>query len=88
MSDTHKTWTEEIKVTSDNLLAEIEKLFHEGNVNHIVVQNQEGQTIFEIPVTIGIIGLVLAPLVAAIGAVAAFASHFTIVVTRCEPPVV
>lgn len=86
MSDTNRTWTEELKVTGENLLAEIEKLIHEGNVNHIVIQSPEGHTIFEVPVTIGIIGFIMAPLVAAIGAIAAVASHFTVVVTRTEPP--
>ena len=86
MSETKQTWTEELKVKGENLLSEIEKLIHEGNVNHIMLKNAEGHTILEFPITIGIIGLVIAPVLAAVGAIAAFAADFTVVVTRSEPP--
>jgi len=86
MSDTNKTWTEELKVTGENLLSEIEKLIHEGNVNHIVVKNSEGHILVEFPITIGIIGLVLVPILAAVAAIATYAADFTVVVTRAEPP--
>jgi hypothetical protein len=85
MSDTHKI-TEEIKISGEKLMAEIEKLIHEGNVNHIVIKNAEGHTLVEFPVAIGVLGFVLAPFLAAVAAIATFAADFTVVVTRTEPP--
>ena len=85
MTDAH-TVTEEIKITGEKLKVEIEKLIHEGNVNHIVIKNAEGHTLVEFPVGIGVIGLVLAPMLAAVAAIATFAADFTIVITRTEPP--
>jgi hypothetical protein len=86
MSDTQKHWTEELKVSGENLLSEIERLIHEGNVNHVVVKNTEGHTIIEFPVNVGLIGLVLVPILAAVAAIATYAAHFTVIVTRSEPP--
>ena len=82
MSEEFKKWTEEIKVSGEELLRETEKLFREGNVSHLVVKNDQGVTVAEFPVTMGIIGVLLAPTLAAIAAIAVYASHFTIVVTR------
>ncbi len=86
MSETNKSWTENLKVNSDTLLAEVEKLVHEGNVNHIKIKNPDGHVYVEFPVTVGIIGLVVAPFLAAVGAIATYAAHFTIEVSRSEPP--
>ena len=86
MSDTHKSWTEEIKITGENLLSEIERLIHEGNINHIVIKNPDGHTLVEFPIMIGIVGLVLVPILAAVAAIATYAADFTVVVTRTEPP--
>ena len=86
MSDTHKPWSEELKVSGENLLGEIERLIHEGNVNHIVIKNGEGHTLVEFPVVIGVLGFVLAPFLAAVAALATYAANFTVVVTRVEPP--
>jgi len=86
MTETKKTWTEELKLTSENLLSEIEKLIHEGSVNHIVVKNAEGHTLVEFPITVGVIGLVIAPILAAVAAIAAIAADFRVIVTRSEPP--
>ena len=83
------TFTEEISTSADKLADTIRDLFHEGNVRHIVVKNPEGHTILEIPVNVGIVGLLVAPAIAAVAAIAVFAADFTIVVTReeSEPPV-
>ena len=86
MSDTHKSWTEELKVNGEALISEIEKLIHEGNVNHIVIQNNEGHTLVEFPVTVGLIGIVLVPILAAVAAIATYAAQFKVIVTRSEPP--
>lgn len=82
----NSTFTEEIKTTADKLIETIKELLHEGNVRHIVVKNAQGNTIIEVPVTVGVVGLLVAPVLAAIGAIAVFAADFTIVVTRETPP--
>jgi len=86
MIETHKSWTEDLKISGENLLSEIERLIHEGNVNHIVIKNQEGHILVEFPVTVGIIGFVLVPILAAVAAIATYAAQFQVVVTRTEPP--
>ena len=74
----------EFKVTGEELLAKIKEIIHEGNVRKIIIKNEKGETYLEIPVTIGVIGAILAPVFAAIGALAALAANFTIVVERKE----
>ncbi len=69
-------------VSGDELLKKIRELIHEGNVNRIIIKNEEGKTYLEIPVTIGIIGAIIAPILAAVGALAALASSFRIEVIR------
>ena len=64
------------------MLAKIREIIHEGNVRKIIIKNDKGETYLEIPVTIGVIGAILAPVFAAIGALAALAANFTIVVER------
>jgi hypothetical protein len=80
------TFYEEIKVTGHKLVETVEKLVHEGNVQRIIIRNEQGHTFIEIPVTVAIIGAVFAPIVAAVGALAAKAAHFTIVVEKATPP--
>ncbi|NCA85419.1 MAG: DUF4342 domain-containing protein [Clostridia bacterium] len=72
------------QVAGDELLKKIKEIIHEGNVNRIIIKNEEGKTYLEIPVTIGVIGAVLAPVFAAIGALAALAARFSIEVERTE----
>jgi len=74
----------EFKVTGEELLAKIREIIHEGNVRKIIIKNEKGETYLEIPVTIGLIGAILAPVFAAIGALAAYAADFTIEVERKE----
>ncbi len=73
---------EEFKVKGEELLAQIKRLFHEGNISRIIIKNEEGKIYLEIPVTIGVIGAVFAPVLAAVGALAALAANFTIEVVR------
>lgn len=77
--ETHKS---EFKIASEELLSKIKELIHEGNVRKIIIKNDKGATYLEIPVTIGVIGAILAPIFAAIGALAALSANFTIVVER------
>lgn len=73
-------------VTGEELLAKIKELIHEGNVRKIIIKNEKGDTYLEIPVTIGLIGAIVAPVFAAIGALAALAANFTIEVERKDEP--
>jgi Domain of unknown function (DUF4342) len=75
---------EELKVTGDQLVDTVKRLFHEGNVRRVVIKNAEGQTYLEIPLTVGLVGAVLLPLWAALGALAAIAGGLTIAVERVE----
>jgi hypothetical protein len=71
-------------VKGEDLLKKIKEIIHEGNVNRIIIKSEEGKTYLEIPVTIGVIGTILLPVLAAIGALAAMAANFTIEVVRKE----
>ncbi|MCD6661523.1 MAG: DUF4342 domain-containing protein [Lentimicrobium sp.] len=74
----------EFKVKGEDLLAKIKELIHQGNVTRIIVKNDEGKVYLEIPVTIGLIGALVVPVLAAVGALAALAANFTIEVIRKE----
>ena len=76
---------EEIQVVGRDLVDKVRSLIHEGNVQRIVVKDEHGNTFVEIPVTLAAVGAVLAPLLAAIGAISALVAKFTIVVVRNEP---
>lgn len=79
-----KTTREEFQVAGDRLISEIKKIVHEGNVRRITVKNDEGRTLIEIPLTLGVVGAVLLPVWAALGAIAALAANLTIVVEKTE----
>jgi len=74
--------TEEFKVSGEDLLKKVKNLIAEGNVRKITVKNKEGKSIVELPLTIGVVGAALAPLLAAVGAIAALVTECTIVVER------
>ncbi|HWB28443.1 MAG TPA: DUF4342 domain-containing protein [Chitinophagaceae bacterium] len=78
----HKTWQEEFKVAGEEALAKIKELIKEGNINRILLKNEKDEVIMEIPVTFAVVGVVLAPIFAAIGAAAALLTKCTIVVER------
>jgi hypothetical protein len=73
---------EEFKVKGDELLGRIKELIAEGNVRKLTIQNSDGRTMLEIPLTIGVVGALIAPVAAAIGAVAALVTECTVTVTR------
>lgn len=75
-------YTEEFKVSGEAVLAKVKELVHEGTVRRITIKNDEGRTLIEIPLTLGVIGTVLLPVWAAIGAIAALAANLTIAVER------
>lgn len=76
--------SEEFKVNGEDLLKKVKDLIAEGNVRKITVKNKEGKSIVELPLTIGVVGAALAPLLAAVGAIAALVTECTIVVEREE----
>ena len=76
---------EEIQVLGRDLVGKIRELIHEGNVQRIIVKDEHGNTFIEIPVTVAAVGAILAPLLAAVGAISALVAKFTIVVVRREP---
>src|SRR5579862_779250 len=83
MSD--RSIREQIRVSGEELVERVEHLIHEGNVRRIVIKQGE-HTIAEFPLTVGVVGAVLAPMLAAIGALAAALSHCTIEIERAQTP--
>jgi hypothetical protein len=81
-------FVEEVQVLGRDLVDKVKSLIHEGNVRRIIVRDEHGNTFVEIPVTVAAVGAVLAPVLAAVGAISALVSKFTIVVVRTEdkPP--
>jgi repressor of nif and glnA expression len=77
---------EQFKVAGKDLAGKVRELIHEGNVRRIILKNESGHTLFEIPVTVAAIGVVAAPVLAAVAALAAMISMGTIVVERTQPP--
>ena len=66
----------------DKVIAKAEELIHEGNVRRVIVKNASGATVIEAPLTVGLVGVALVPVWAAIGAIAALAADFTLQVER------
>lgn len=81
-----KQRTQEFTLNGDEVLAKVKELIHEGNIRRISIKNEEGRTMLEVPLTLGLIGAALLPVFAAIGAAAALATRCTIVVERDTPP--
>jgi hypothetical protein len=79
-----KTKFEEFRVTGGEILDKIKEILHEGNVRRIILKDEKGKTFLEIPLTVGVVGALVAPVLAAVGAVAALASNLTIVVEKIE----
>lgn len=76
--------TEEFEISGDGLLAKIKELVHEGNIRRIIIKNEEGKTLIDIPLTLGVVGAILSPQLAAIGALAALVTHGSIVVEKAD----
>ena len=83
MSD-QKVRTEEFQVKGEDIVAKIKELLHEGNIRRVIIKNEDGRTLIDIPLTIGVVGALLVPQLAAIGAIAALVTHGTIVVEKTE----
>jgi hypothetical protein len=78
-----KTKREEtFRVSGEELIKKVKDLVKEGNVRHITIKDKSGKTMVDIPLTVGVVGAILAPVLAAIGAIAALVSECTITVER------
>ena len=80
--DEQKVRVEEYSVNGEMLVSKIKEIIRQGNIRMIIIKNEEGKTLVEIPLTIGVIGTVLLPVWAAIGAIAALATNCTILVEK------
>ncbi len=83
-SATAKFTSEEYRVSGKDLVDRVGQLLHEGNVTRVIVKDEAGKTLLEIPATVGVIGVLVAPWLAALGVVAALVANCTIVVERRE----
>ncbi len=83
---TEQVHTEEHRVSGERLVSKVKELIHQGNVRRLIVRNDDGHTIMEIPLTIGVVGAVLLPAFVALGAIAALASNYTLVVEKVGEP--
>jgi hypothetical protein len=77
-----ETTKEEFKVSGDDILKKIKEIIEEGNARRIIIKNGDGDSIMEIPLTIGVVGALIAPYLAAIGAIAAVVSNCSIIVEK------
>lgn len=77
-----KKSTEEFEVTGDNLVAKVKELIKAGNVAEIIIKNDKDETLIKFPVTIGVVGVLVAPILAAVGAIAALVAECKIVVVK------
>ncbi|MBM5804512.1 MAG: DUF4342 domain-containing protein [Candidatus Verstraetearchaeota archaeon] len=79
-----KTVTEEFSVAADDLIKKVEELIHEGNVTRIIVKDEAGKVLLELPATVAVVGTLLLPWLAALGVIAGIATRCTLVVVRRE----
>ena len=83
MSD-EKVRTEEFKLSGDKLVAKVKELVREANIRRVAIKNEEGKTLIDIPLTVGVVGALVAPQLAALGAIAALVTHGSIVVEKID----
>jgi len=76
--------TEEFHVNGEEILTKVKELIREGNIRSVVIKNEDGKTLIDIPLTVGVVGTVIAPQLAAIGAIAALLTRGTIVIEKEE----
>ena len=81
-----ENFKEEFKVKSEEIIEKVKELIHEGNVRRLIIKDEDGKVYLEIPVTFGVIGAIFAPVLAAVGAVAAMVANLKIEVIREEEP--
>ncbi len=75
---------EEFKVHGDDIVKKIKEIIKAGNARRIILKNEKGEVLMEIPLTFAVVGTVFAPILAAVGALAALVSECSITVVRKE----
>jgi hypothetical protein len=75
----------EFKVKGEELLKKVKDLIHEGNIRKIIIKDDKGHPYMEIPLTLGVVGALIAPVLAAVGALAAMASNFNVEIVKNDP---
>jgi hypothetical protein len=75
---------EEFKVSGEEVVKKVKELIKEGNIRKIIIKNENGKSLVEFPLTAGVIGAALLPMLAAVGAVAALLTNCTIAVEKTE----
>ncbi len=88
VSTSEKVRVEEFSINGDDLVAKVRELLHQGNIRRIIIKNDEGRILIEIPLTVGVVGGAIAatifPVVAAIGAIGALVARLKIVIEKVE----
>ena len=83
-----KVSVEELKINGNDLVAKVKELIHEGNIRRIIIKNEEGRILVEVPLTVGVVGGVIGaalfPVIAAVGAIGALVAQLTIIIERTE----
>ena len=77
--------SEEFQFSGDTLLAKIKDIIRQGNIRRVIIKNEEGRVLIDIPLTVGVVGTLLAPQLAAIGAIAALVLKGSIVIEKAPP---
>lgn len=80
----HNFHTEEFSVKGEEILAKVKQLIREGNIRRVIIKEKNGRVLAEFPLTVGVVGAALAPVLVAIGAVVALITEATIVVEKAE----
>ena len=84
MADPRESRTEEFRLEGGKVLDKVKELIHAGNVRRIILKNEEGKVYLEIPLTVGLVGAALLPVLAAVGVLAAIVARLVIVVEKVE----
>lgn len=85
MTDNKKSYRETFRVSGDEIGSKIREIIRDGNATRIIIKNDKEETIMEFPLTVGAVGILLAPMFAAVGALAALAMDYTLVVEKKNP---
>jgi hypothetical protein len=81
-----RVWTEKLRVQGEAIKERVEQVVREGNVRRIIIRNDRGEKVLEMPVTIGVVGVAAAPMLSAVGALVGLAARWTLEVERVENP--
>jgi hypothetical protein len=82
--DAEPTITEEIKSTGDSLVGKVKEIVHQGNIRRLTIRDSKDRSLIDIPLTVGVVGALVAPQLAAIGAIAALVTDCSLVVEKVE----